>query len=380
MSTASVRARGWREYNPMLLLAVLLLLAISVPMVYSTTIGSSGTWQMRLGESFTKHLIWITLGLGLLLTLSLVDYQSLRPLAIPLYVGSLLTLAAVIGLGIARGGAQSWLGSSTLSFQPTEPTKLVLIIVLAAYWTKQRDDTGSWRALVVSLLLVAPPLGLVLLQPDLGSAMVIVGIWIIMALMANTRWYQFLGLAILAVPTAIFGWTKVLKDYQRYRLEVFINPDRFINDPELSKYSWQTVQARLATGNGGIGGMGLNRGIQSQLNFLPVQESDFIFAVTAEELGFIGAASIIMLELLVVWQIWRVAEHARDPFGRLLAAGIGAMLLVHCFENIGMNLIMMPMTGIPLPFVSYGGSFTITVLAGIGIVQSVSLRRRRLAF
>jgi len=143
---------------------------------------------------------------------------------------------------------------------------------------------------------------------------------------------------------------------------------------------WQIIQSRLAIGNGGLGGMGLLRGVQSQLNYLPVQESDFIFAVTAEELGFIGAAVVIVLQLIIIWQIWRVVERARDPFGRLMAAGVAGLLLVHCLENMGMNLIMMPMTGIPLPFLSYGGSFTLTVLMGIGVVLSVSIRSKRWSF
>lgn len=374
----SLRARGWREYNPMLLLAVLLLLAISVPMVYSTTVGGNGVLNFSLGSSFTKHLVWVSGGTALLVTLSFLDYQALRPLTLPLYAVGIVGLVAVVVLGQVKGGAQSWIGSSQLSFQPTEPVKLITIITLATFWSKRADAPGTWRALLLSLLIVAPPLGLVLLQPDFGSAMVIIGIWLVMAFIGNTRWYQFLLLGLLAVPTAIFGWTQVLKPYQRDRLSVFLTPGRCDIDPEFfARACWQTVQARLAIGNGGVGGMGLNRGIQSQFNYLPVQESDFIFAVTAEELGFIGAAAVIVLQLIVIWQIWRVVEHARDPFGRLLAAGIGGLLLVHCLENIGMNLIMMPMTGIPLPFLSYGGSFTLTILASIGIVQSVSLRRRR---
>ena len=375
----SLRARGWREYNPMLLAAVVLLLAISIPLVYTTTVGSSGTFSWGLGSPFAKHLVWVLSGLLLLGMFSLVDYQMFRPLALPLYFLSLLVLGAVIAFGQVKYGAQSWIGSSQLSFQPTEPAKLVLVIALAAFWSRNAESPGGWRDLLVSLLILAPPLGLVLLQPDFGSAMVMIGIWLIMAFMANTRWYQFLALALVGAPIAVWRWG-LLEPYQRFRLMVFLFPERCDTDLEFARHCWQTIQSRLAVGNGGLGGMGLLRGIQSQLNFLPVQESDFIFAVTAEELGFIGAASVIVLLLIVIWQIWRVMEHARDPFGRLIVAGVGGLLLVHSLENIGMNLIMMPMTGIPLPFLSYGGSFTLTVLVAIGIVQSISLRRRRWAF
>ena len=375
----SLRARGWREYNPMLLAAVVLLLAISIPLVYTTTVGSSGTFNWGLGSPFAKHLVWVSGGLVLLGVFSLVDYQMFRPLALPLYFLSLLVLGAVIALGQVKYGAQSWIGSSQLSFQPTEPAKLVLVIALAAFWSRNAESPGGWRDLLVSLLILVPPLGLVLLQPDFGSAMVMIGIWLIMAFMANTRWYQFLALALVAAPIAVWRWG-LLESYQRYRLMVFLFPERCDTDPKFARFCYQTIQSRLAIGNGGLGGMGLLRGIQSQLNFLPVQESDFIFAVTAEELGFVGAASVIVLLLIVIWQIWRVMEHARDPFGRLIVAGVGGLLLVHSFENIGMNLIITPMTGIPLPFLSYGGSFTLTVLVAIGIVQSISLRRRRWAF
>ncbi len=373
---ATLRTRGWRDYNPMLLIAVLLLLSFSVPMVYSTTIGQSGLPAFTLGSTFMRHLFWIGGGVLLTVGLSLLDYHALAPLAWPAYGLSLVALAAVLTLGVVRGGAQSWLGSSSLSFQPTEPAKLVVVLVLALFWSQRAEDAGSWRNLILSLVIIAPILGLVLLQPDFGSAMVLIGIWLIMAFIAQQRWYQFGLLLLIAVPIVVYGWTHVLHDYQRYRLMVFLFPDRCQSDPEFAKYCWQTIQARRAIGNGGLTGMGLNHGIQSQLNYLPVQESDFIFAVTAEELGFIGAAVLIVLQLIVIWQVWRVVGQARDVFGRLLAAGVAGMLLVHCWENVGMNLIMMPMTGIPLPFVSAGGSFMLTTLAAIGLVQSVSLRQR----
>lgn len=379
MST-SIRARSWREFNPIMVVAVLLLLAISLPMVYTTTIGAAGTLVFGLGSSFAKHIVWIILGISLMFSLALLDYQLLRSLAIILYIAALGLLGMVVALGQVKYGAQSWIGSSQLSFQPTEPAKLMVIIALAAFWSKHGDEPSPWKSVFISLVILAVPLGLVMLQPDFGSGMVMIGIWLVMSLVANTRWVQYGLLTLLGAPVVVLAWLN-FSVYQRERLTVFLTPERCETDLEFRmRACWQIIQSRLAIGNGGLGGMGLLRGVQSQLNYLPVQESDFIFAVTAEELGFIGAAVVIVLQLIVIWQIWRVVERARDPFGRLMAAGIAGLLLVHCLENIGMNLIMMPMTGIPLPFVSYGGSFTLTVLMGIGVVLSVSIRSKRWSF
>lgn len=369
--------KSWRDYNPMMILAVLLLLAISLPMIYSTTVGATGIFTFSISSSFAKHIVWVSVGSLLMFMLMFFDYMMLRSLALVLYLAGLGLLVSVLFLGRQKFGAQSWIGSSTLSFQPTEPAKLSVIIALAAFWSSPKHQEGRWLSLIMSLAIVAPALGLVLIQPDFGSAMVIVGVWLVMSFIGNVRWYQYLTLTLLAAPVVVYAWTKVFEDYQRYRLMVFLFPERCETDAEFAKYCWQTIQARLAIGNGGMGGMGLLRGTQNQLNYLPVPESDFIFAVTAEELGFIGAFLVLMLQFIVIWQIWRVVERTKEPFGRLVAAGIGGMLLVHCFENMGMNLIMMPMTGIPLPFLSYGGSFTLTVLAGIGLVQSISLRSRK---
>ena len=379
MST-SIRARSWREFNPIMVVAVLLLLAISLPMVYTTTVGAAGTLVFGLGSSFAKHIVWIILGISLMFSLALLDYQLLRSLAIILYIAALGLLGMVVALGQVKYGAQSWIGSSQLSFQPTEPAKLMVIIALAAFWSKHGDEPSPWKSVFISLVILAVPLGLVMLQPDFGSGMVMIGIWLVMSLVANTRWVQYGLLTLLGAPVVVLAWLN-FSVYQRERLTVFLTPERCETDLEFRmRACWQIIQSRLAIGNGGLGGMGLLRGVQSQLNYLPVQESDFIFAVTAEELGFIGAAVVIVLQLIVIWQIWRVVERARDPFGRLMAAGVAGLLLVHCLENIGMNLIMMPMTGIPLPFVSYGGSFTLTVLMGIGVVLSVSIRSKRWSF
>ena len=379
MST-SIRARSWREFNPIMVVAVLLLLAISLPMVYTTTVGAAGTLVFGLGSSFAKHVVWIILGISLMFSLALLDYQLLRSLAIILYIAALGLLGMVVALGQVKYGAQSWIGSSQLSFQPTEPAKLMVIIALAAFWSKHGDEPSPWKSVFISLVILAVPLGLVMLQPDFGSGMVMIGIWLVMSLVANTRWVQYGLLTLLGAPVVVLAWLN-FSVYQRERLTVFLTPERCETDLEFRmRACWQIIQSRLAIGNGGLGGMGLLRGVQSQLNYLPVQESDFIFAVTAEELGFIGAAVVIVLQLIVIWQIWRVVERARDPFGRLMAAGVAGLLLVHCLENIGMNLIMMPMTGIPLPFVSYGGSFTLTVLMGIGVVLSVSIRSKRWSF
>ena len=373
----------WRDYNFYLLASVLVLIGFSLMMVYSTTVGKNAVSYAY----FHKHLAWIAIGAVGMLGLTLMDYHSLQLLARPLYCLMLILLAVVYAMGIVREGAQSWLGGSMLSFQPSEPAKLLLIIALAAWWSSREETHNSWVTLFGSLLMAAVPLVLVLLQPDFGTAMVMGGVWIGMAWVAGLRWFHILALILLAAPTMVFGWQYVLRDYQRGRLLAFTMTEAdvaTIAEPRV-KAAVEAVfysldQSKIAIGNGGLLGQGWNGGTQSQLNFLPVQYTDFIFAVTGEELGFLGATLMLGFLCFVIWQAITVAARARDPFGRLIAIGIATLMLIHTLENVGMNMGIMPVTGIPLPFISYGGSFTITMMMAVGLLQSIEIRRRSHVF
>ncbi len=373
----------WRDYNFYLLGSVLVLIGFSLLMVYSTMVGKVAVSY----TSFYKHLVWLAIGAASMWILTLFDYHNLQVLAAPIYVVMLALLAIIFAIGIVREGAQSWVGTSALSFQPSEPAKLLLIITLAAWWSARDERGNSWITLFVSIVLAGLPLVMVLLQPDFGTAMVMGFIWLAMAWAAGIRWTQVAALGIVAVPLLIYGWNQVLKEYQKGRLQAFLMTEEQVStivDPavhEAVKAVFYNVnQSKVAIGNGGLLGQGWTAGTQSQLNFLPVQYTDFIFAVTGEELGFVGATLMLGFLCFVIWQAITTASRARERFGRLIAVGIAALLFIHTLENVGMNMGIMPVTGIPLPFISFGGSFTITVLAAVGLLQSIEIRRRSHVF
>jgi rod shape determining protein RodA len=382
-----MHTRRWQDFNLYLFVSVLVLLGFGIAMVYSTTIGNSyrgNVWSLR--SPFMMHFIWLGIGGVAMLALTLFDYHNLQLLARPLYILMLALLGYTLAAGKIGGGAQSWL-LGTASGQPSEPAKLLLIIALAAWWSSRDERRGSWLSLAVSLLLAGLPLALVLAQPDLGTAMVIGVIWLSMAWSAGMSWKQVGVLVLIAIPVLFVGWQYVLEDYQRGRLLAFTMSQEELaqvqNDDirdSIAAVFYNVEASKVAVGNGGLLGQGLLNGIQSQRNFLPVQYTDFIFAVTAEELGFVGASAMLGFLCLVLWQAITVAARARDTFGRLIATGVFAMLMIHIFENVGMNIGLMPVTGIPLPFISYGGSFTVTVLAAIGLLQGIDMRRRTLVF
>lgn len=381
-----MQTRRWQDFNLYLLVTVIVLTGFGVAMVYSTTIGNNYTGKVwSLSSQFALHIIWLAIGGAAMVFLTVFDYHNLQLLAGWSYVLMLLLLGYTLLAGTVSMGAQSWLVGA--SGQPSEPAKLLLIISLAAWWSSRDEQRSSWLTLFGSLIMAGLPLVLVLAQPDLGTAMVIGVVWLVMAWSSSITWKQLAVLALIALPVLYVGWNDVLEPYQRGRLTAFMMDESEV-EQVADKQEREAVQAvfynvrasKVAVGNGRIFGQGLLNGTQSQRNFLPVQYTDFIFAVTAEELGFVGATALLTFLALVLWQAVTVAMRARDLFGRLIAVGIFGMLLIHTLENVGMNIGLMPVTGIPLPFISYGGSFTITVLAAMGLLQSIDMRRRSLVF
>ena len=313
---------------------------------------------------------------GGLAVVYLLDCLTLRitdVLRNPLYVLMLVFLGITSVIGQVAGGSQRWLGAGTV--QPSEPAKILVIIVLAKLLA-DREGLGRARqfsTVLVSLGVVALPVFLIYLQPDLGTALTLVAIWASMIWMARIPFRYLFILAVggvVVLPAVWFG----LEDYMRQRLLLFVNPagepDSYFNVP----------QSLVSIGSGGLSGKGLMHGTQNQLHFLRVRHTDFIFAVTAEELGFLGAVAMMGLLFFILWRTLRVAERSRDTFGRLIAAGVAGLILFQSVVNIGMNLGIMPVTGIPLPFVSYGGSSFITLMMGIGLVESVAMRYKKLEF
>ncbi len=310
-------------------------------------------------------------GLALLYFLDCLTLRFTETLHNPLYVLALGLLGIIFVVGQVSGGSQRWLGAGTV--QPSEVAKILVILTLAKFLADREDRLERFSTVLKSLFLVGLPMLLIYLQPDLGTALTLIAVWAAMMWLAGIRFRHLLvlvGAGLAALPLLWFS----MEDYMKQRITLFLNP---ASDPD----SYFNVhQALVSIGSGGWTGKGLTKGTQSQLHFLRVRHTDFIFAVTAEELGLLGAAAMILLIAFLLWRTLRVAERAQDTFGRLICAGVAAVILFQSVVNIGMNLGLMPVTGIPLPFVSYGGSSLLTLMLGIGLVESVAMRHKKLEF
>jgi rod shape determining protein RodA len=325
-----------------------------------------------------RHLVNIAIGLVLAVLVAATDHRWVRILAPPVYVGSLIGLVLVLAMGSTINGSRSWIVIAGMSIQPAEFAKLSVVIGMALVVAERTE--GSWRQREVRHLDVVGMLGvaalpalLILLQPDLGTMLVLLAtvFGVIAASGAPRRWLAGLAVAGVLVATAAvrFG---LLKDYQIDRFMAFANPAL---DPRGAGYN--TEQARIAIGNGGVFGQGLFNGSQTRSGFVPEQQTDFIFTVAGEELGLVGAGLVIALLGVVLWRALAIAAQADDLFGRLAAAGVACWFGFQSFQNIGMCLGIMPVTGVPLPLVSYGGTSMFATLMAIGLLQTIHLRTQR---
>ncbi len=364
----SFRARDWRHFDVQLLLYVVLLIGLGVVMGYSAGFNDGGTAGM---SQTVKTLIWATIGLTLFFVAASVDYHWLRTLAAPLYlvVLALLTITMLVGTNLF--GAQMSVTVAGLDFQFSEVSKVLMISVLAAYLAGRRARIGRLSTILVAGALMAVPTLLVFRQPDLGTALVFVAILVGMLFMsgASLGWMGLMAAGIIAAaPVAL----SLLQDYQRTRLFCFLDPYA-----DAQGACFQLVQALNAVGSGGWLGRGLTVGGEGQRGYIPVQSTDFIFTVVAEDLGFVGGIVMLILFGLLVWRILLIGWQARDAFGMLIAVGLASMILFQLWINVGMVIGVMPVTGIPLPFVTYGGSSLISLLFGLGILQSVRMRSHK---
>jgi rod shape determining protein RodA len=313
------------------------------------------------------------LGVGVMAVATLVDYRRLRDWAWALYGATMLMLVGVLSpLGQQSKGAQAWFGFGPFQLQPAEFAKVALILTLGALLAMWAGDIDL-RRLGLLLAVSGAPMALILLQPDLGTVLVLVSIVLGMLLVAGLRVRYILALTLIGL-IGIFGTlnSSVLKQYQKDRLTAFLDPER---DTQGTTYN--VTQSQTAIAAGGVTGNGLFDGRQTQLGFVPEQQTDFIFTAVGEELGLVGAATVLGLYGVIVWRIWRTAQLARDLLGTLLCVGVLSMLVFQIFENVGMAMGIMPVTGIPLPLLSYGGSSTVATFAALGLVLNVHMRRFR---
>lgn len=313
------------------------------------------------------------LGLGVLVVFTAVDYQALGRLWRPLLLGTIVLLAVVDVIGRTAQGAQRWIPLGPLSFQPSEVAKLFLIITFAKHLDGHREIT-SLRQLVPILLHAALPIALIVQQPDMGTSMVLLAILAAMLFAAGTPLRAMAGLGAAAAIAAPVLW-QVLHDYQRRRLLVFIDPGL---DPLGAGYA--LIQSKIAVGSGQLFGKGFLQGTQNLLRFIPEQHTDFIFTVIGEEFGFAGAVIILALFGLWLWRAMTAAMQAKDRLGMLMAVGVLAMIAFHLFINVGMTVGLAPVTGIPLPFISHGGSALLAMLAGTGLLLNIGMRRKKILF
>lgn len=348
-----------RRSDPLLLIGALLLGIVSLVLLGTGTETTAGQ------VFFQRQLLSFGIGCVGVLLVSRLHYTVWRGFAPLLYAAILLLLLSVLFTGAIRGAA-SWLSFGILRLQPSEIAKIVLVIVLARLFAKRQSTVLDTKTLLLSLAATGLPMTLVALQPDIGTASLLTFVWLGLVAVAGLNRRQLLALCVVGAAAGIVGWSFLLRPYQKERLLVYIRPQT-----STTATNYNVVQSVTAFGSGGLMGRGLGYGPQSRLNFLPEHRTDFMFARIGEELGLVGVLGVLALYLLVLWRMWRAALRASDPFGRALAVGAFLTLLVGMFVNAGMNIGLLPVTGVPLPFISYGGSNLVTMFLLVGLVESV---------
>jgi len=361
------------RFDPILLGTSLILALTGVVMIYSATKGKLALAGEDPRYFLKRQVLYIVLGVAVMVALALFDYRRLEQISTVLYVGIVVALLAVLSpVGSTALGSARWFSLAGIQLQPSEFATLVLVIAIATYCTR-RPEGLDFRDLVRMVLMSVVPILLVIKQPDLGTAIVMVVILMVMLATAGMPG-RYLVLLIVGAATVVIMALNLglLQHYQIERLTSFISPNGANQN-----VTYNVTQAKEAIAVGGIFGQGLFHGALTNLAYVPEQQTDFIFSAVGEQLGFVGAGALLVVYGVLAWRVLRIAQLARDTYGRLLCAGIFALLVFSIFENVGMNMGIMPVTGIPLPFLSYGGSATIGFFAAIGIVISVHSRSVR---
>lgn len=359
-----------RHLDPILFGAALLLAAAGTLMVYASTRHKLETQHLDQLYFVKRQLIAIAVGIIVMVILMFIDYRRLRELSLLGYGVTIAILLAVLKFGASIKGAQARFDIGAFQLQPGEFAKIFLTLVLAAYCTRHREEMTA-RRLIVALAICALPMGLIMLQPDLGTDVVLMAMAFTIIMMAGARGRHLVVLLLLGLTVTVGAvQAGVLDQYQIDRITSFSNLN---TDQQGTAYNQK--QSILTVGSGGLTGKGLFAGSQTNGAQVPEQHTDFIFTVVGEEFGFVGSAGVLMLFALIVWRTSRAARLAQDPFGSLCCIGVLAMFVAQVFENVGMATGIMPVTGIPLPFMSYGGSSVIVSFACIGLVANVRMRR-----
>jgi rod shape determining protein RodA len=362
-----------KHLDPVLVLTALALTGIGLMAIYSAKLQALSEQGLSPYLYISRQLVALVVGIVAMAIAAVVDYRHLRTYSAVGYVGALLLLVLVITpLGTTFGGAQRWILIGGFQLQPSELAKIAVLIALAAILHESKGEPGLAHV-AICLALTAVPMGLVFLQPDLGTSIVFVWMCAIVFLVSGVKARYLVGLGIAAVGGVVAAFSMdLIADYQLQRLTAFLQA----GDPALAQGPvFQTHQSVIAIGSGQFAGKGLFQGTQTALSYVPENHTDFIFTVIGEEFGFLGASIVLGLFLVLIWRGLRIAVIAKDLFGTLLAAGVVAMLALQVFVNVGMTVGIMPVTGIPLPFVSYGGTSLIVWFVIVGLLLNVHMRR-----
>lgn len=398
--------KGNIEYT--ILIVTVLLLVISLFSMYSATYDAGAS------DYFRRHVFWMLIGLLLMVSVALVPFRTLQLFSYPMYGLSILLLIGVLVFGKAVAGSRSWFGVGTLGMQPAEFAKVGTILALSSYLWQRHVSVRQFKHIVVALVIVAVPAALVIMQPDIGTSLIFLAIVVPMFYWAGASSFFMLGITapVVSAIAALFGTTPFvlvvfltlvtlllmrvnrlvsalvfsvtvligvsvqyiynnLQPYQQNRIDTFLDPE---SDPQGGGYN--VIQSTIAIGSGGIFGKGYLEGTQTQLNFIPAQWTDFIFCVTGEEFGFVGAFVVLSLFAVFLLRGVQIATTVKSPYASMLAIGIVSIVAVHIIINIGMSMGLLPVIGIPLPFFSYGGSHLITSLIMVGLLLNLYLNRK----
>lgn len=365
----------FRQFDYLLFTTVLLLSVIGIVVLHSATRvlpnGINGNWIMKM------QIASLVIGIVLAVVISMFDYKDFKSLGFVFYCASILLLLLVYLNGVEQYGSKSWLKLPGIgSFQPSEFAKIAFIIFISIYLEQIKDNFKDRKINILKLLVYsAIPIGFVLIQPDIGTAMVFMFIFAVMVFFCELPYKYILTIIGAFLVSTPFLWFFVLGEVQKNRFRAFFTPEKYAQNS-----AFNVIRSMTAIGSGQMSGKGLYHGIQTQNMGVPVKESDFIFAVIGEELGFIGAAAVLVLALIILLRCLYIARNSRDTYGTFLLVGIFSMFTFHFVENIGMNIGLLPVTGIPLPFVSSGRSAMVTNYIALGIALSVSMRKKKIIF
>jgi rod shape determining protein RodA len=372
---------NWRHFDFWLLGAVAILTVFGIAMIRSTVAGNIALTEANLP---LRQFIFAAAGFVFVFIMAAIDYHYWASMSTTMYVGTVGVLAVLFVVGTVAFGSARWFEAGVINIQPSEIAKIVIILTLGHYFSRNRERIRQFSGVMLSLMMTLGVVIWILLQPNMSTSIVIMVLWFALAWASGMQFKHIsilagIGIIVILISIPLFPVlreAKVINDYQIRRIETFLAPEEDATSGE----GYNLDQAEISIGSGGLLGQGYGQGTQIQLRFLKVRWSDFIFSSMAHEFGFVGVTAMMALQLFVIWRCLHAARVSADTYGALICYGVATLLAFQGLVNIGVNLRLLPATGLPLPFISYGGSSLLSLLMGIGLVESVLLRHKSLEF